>query len=92
MHCCDIARTGQSLPFSLPDEWSPAHVMQRERIDTVPKSNNTQTFADLNKQLKETFNTTETTPANPSNEATEAERKSALATYEEKRLKNYEVC
>jgi hypothetical protein len=95
MHCCDIARTGQILPSCFPDEWSPTNIVQRDRINSSSKSNENQTFANLNQQLKETFNqtaTTENTPANPSAETTEAERKSALATYEEKRLKNYEVC
>jgi hypothetical protein len=76
MHCCDIARTGQILPSCFPDEWSQTNIVQRDRINSSLKSNENQT------------NTTENTPA----ETTEAERKSALATYEEKRLKNYEVC
>ncbi len=92
MHCCDIARTGQILPSSLPDEWSQTNIMPRDRINSLSKSTNNPTFANLNQQLKETFNQTNTTENNPSAETTEAERKSILATYEEKRLKNYEVC
>jgi hypothetical protein len=88
MHCCDIARTGQLLPSSFPDEWSPTNTVQRDRINSLSKSNDIPTYAHLNQQLKETLNSTETTSA----ETTEAERKSIAATYEEKRLKNYEVC
>lgn len=94
MHCCDIARTGQTLPSRLPDEWLLSNQTQPERIDLSAQSNGNQAFANLNQQLKETFNqpnTTENAPANPSAESVEAERKSILATYEEKRLKNYEV-
>ncbi len=95
MHCCDIARIGQTLPPRFPDEWLPTNRIQRERVDSLSKSNGNQTFVNLNQQLKETFNlrnTTETPPENASAEQTEAERKATLATYEEKRLKNYEVC
>ncbi|CAF3513299.1 unnamed protein product [Rotaria sp. Silwood1] len=89
MHCCDIARTGQALPIHFPDEW----LQQHERKDSTTKSNDNRTFASLNQELKETFNlpnTTENTSVNRSNETTEAERKTIMATYEEKRLKNYE--
>jgi hypothetical protein len=95
MHCCDIARTGQTLPSHLPDEWLQANITPRERIDSVTKSNGNQTFANLNQQLKDTFNvpkTTETNTTDVSAEAAEAERKAIIATYEEKRLRNYEVC
>jgi acetylornithine/succinyldiaminopimelate/putrescine aminotransferase len=92
MHCCDIARTGQTLPVSLPNEWLPTNTIQRDRINSSSKSNDIPTYAQLNQQLKETMNTTETTPTNSSAEAAETERKLMLATYEEKRQKNYEVC
>jgi hypothetical protein len=94
MHCCDIARTGQTLPTHLPDEWLHTNIIQRERIDSSSKSNDNPTFANLNQQLKETFNQTkptENTATNPSAEAAEAEQKLAAATYEEKRLRNIEV-
>jgi hypothetical protein len=95
MHCCDIARTGQTLPSYLPDEWSQTNIIQRDRISLSSKSNDNQTFANLNQQLKETFhqtNPTETTPTNSPAETTETDKKSTMPTYEEKRLKNYEVC
>ncbi|CAF0815781.1 unnamed protein product [Rotaria sordida] len=93
MHCCDIARTGQSLPIRFPDEWLHKNIIQQERIDTSSKSNDNRTFASLNQQLKEistSTNTTENTSTNRSNETTEAERKLIMQTYEEKRLRNYE--
>ncbi len=91
MHCCDIARTGQTLPVSLPDEWLPTNTIQRDRINSLPKSNDIPTYANLNQQLKETINQINTTEDNSTAETTEAERKAILATYEEKRKKNYEV-
>ncbi|CAF4343732.1 unnamed protein product [Rotaria sp. Silwood2] len=93
MHCCDIARTGQALPIQFPDEWLQKNIIQHERKDSSSKSNDNRTFASLNQQLKETLiltNTTENTSVNRSNETTEAERKIIMATYEEKRLRNYE--
>ena len=78
MHCCDIARTGHPLPTRFPDEWSQTNPTQRERIDSLSKANDTQTFANLNQQLKDTFsgtNTTENIPVNSSAETTEAEKK-----------------
>lgn len=92
MHCCGIARTGQTLPLTLPDEWLSTNITQRDRINSASKSNTIQTYANLNQQLKETFNQTNPTTETPSAEETEAEKKSALQTYEEKRLRNYEVC
>ncbi|CAF1464097.1 unnamed protein product [Adineta steineri] len=95
MHCCDIVRTGQTLPSRLPDEWLPTNQMQRERIDSSSsaKSNGNPSYAILNQQLKETFNVAkpaENVSATPAAEPTEAERKLAAVTYEEKRIKNYE--
>ncbi|CAF0755063.1 unnamed protein product [Adineta ricciae] len=93
MHCCDIARAGLPLPPQLPEDWLQISSMQRERADTGSKSIENQTYANLNQQLQETMttvNTPEPTPANVSAELEEVERKSALITYEEKRLKNYE--
>ena len=95
MHCCDIARVGQTLPPTLPDEWLHANIMQRERTESLTKVNDNPTFAKLNQQLQETFNlkkTTEDKTADNSAEAAETERKNNMVTYEEKRLKNYEVC
>ena len=83
MHCCDIARTGQTLPGSVPNEWLPTNTMQSDRSS---KSNDIPTYAQLNQQLKETINQTET-----SAEAAEAEKKQTIQTYEEKRQRNYEV-
>jgi phosphate uptake regulator len=95
MHCCDLAHMGQPLPAQLPEEWLQTNTMQRERSDTPPKPAANQTYAHLNQQLQETINAThqaQATPANPPAEPTEAERKLIAASYEEKRLKNYEVC
>lgn len=86
MHCCDIARTGQPLPVSLPDAWLPANPAQEERKNSLSKTNEAPTYADLNQQLKETVQS-----SNSSAETSEAERKLIAATYEEKRLRNYEV-
>ena len=83
MHCCEIARTGQTLPPTLPDEWLSSNIQQpqqRDRIDSSSKSQENANPANLN------------TTENPSAEQTEAEKKSIQATYEEKRLKNIEVC
>lgn len=79
MHCCDIARTGQPLPTQFPDEW----LIKNQQLNERKESDN-RTVANTNQPLKETINLTKTPE-------TEAERKSAMATYEEKRLKNYEV-
>ena len=91
MHCCDLLRAGQTLPTSLPDDWLPGIAPHRERADSLPKGNVNATFAGLNQQLKETVNTTENTTAQAGDEPTEAEQRAAAITYEEKRLKNYEV-
>ena len=90
MHCCDMARAGQTLPMQLPDEWLHAPV---ERTDLASKSDgNATTYAQLNQQLKETIAASDESKGGmPSDEMTEAERKSAQITYEDKRLKNYEV-
>jgi intersectin len=77
MHCCELARAGQALPLQLPEEWLHASV---ERTDPSAKSDGHPT----------TYASDESKGA-PSEEMTEAERKSAMITYEEKRLKNYEV-
>lgn len=90
MHCCDIVRAGQTLPTTLPDDWISS-------TRTPPKSTTPSSFASLNQQLKDTFGTTSTTPPPPITTVTtvgdnnENEQKSAHVTYEEKRLKNYEV-
>ena len=88
MHCCEIVRAGQTLPTTLPDDWL-------SNTRTPPKSTTPSSFASLNQQLKETFGTGSATPppnATPSaGEMSEAEQKAAHVTYEEKRLKNYEV-
>jgi hypothetical protein len=90
MYCCDIIRSGQTLPSRLPDEWLQGTTIQRERTGSVVKSNSNQTFAFLNQELKDTFKT-----INPleslSDETTETERRNSIVTYEEKRQKNYEV-
>lgn len=90
MHCCDMARAGQPLPLQLPDEWLHAPV---ERTEPASKSDGTSTtYAQLNQQLKETITASEESKGNAaSEEMTEAEQKSAQITYEDKRLKNYEV-
>ncbi len=82
MHCCDIVRSGQTLPSRLPDEWLKGTQIQRERIGSIPKANISQAFSSLNQDLKDTFE----------NHSPETERKNSLVTYEEKRQKNYEVC
>ena len=89
MHCCDIARTGQPLPISLPDGWLPTNAVQDERKNSLPKSNETPSYAELNQQLKETIQASNNSSATEPNEP---DRKPTVATYEEKRLKNYEVC
>ena len=89
MHCCDIARAGQPLPVQLPNEW--LHT-QHKRTDSTSKSNDDQIYAKLNQQLKDTFNLKnkmDHTTVKSSSVTPETERK---YTYEEKRLKNYEVC
>lgn len=94
MHCCDLLRAGQTLPATLPDEWLPGSSQPRERIDSLSKGSVNSTFAGLNQQLKETFNapnTTENNATQSASEQTEAEQKAAAVTYEEKRLRNYEV-
>lgn len=87
MHCCDIARAGQSLPSRLPDDWSHTNIMQRERTGSLnkPPPMLSPAFALLNHELQETFKS-----AN-NEEANETERKNSIVTYEEKRQKNYEV-
>lgn len=85
MHCCDIARSGQPLPTTFPDQWLQNAIAQQEQINPLAKRNDTPSFSSLNQQLKEVSNA-----ANES-EAAQNERKIALATYEEKRLRNYEV-
>jgi len=82
MHCCDIVRSGQTLPSRLPDEWGRVIQTQRERTGSLPKPNISQAFASLNQDLKDTFE----------NHSPETERKNSIVTYEEKRQKNYEVC
>lgn len=95
MHCCDIARTGQPLPTSLPDEWTPKNLIQRDQINSTSKTTTTSnlTYANLNQQLKETINQPNSTTSTEksSDEITEAEKKITMQTYEEKRQKNYEV-
>ena len=79
-----MARAGQTLPVQLPEEWLPDPASTSDGTPT--------TYAQLNQQLKETITASDESKAGvPSEEMTEAERKSALITYEEKRLKNYEV-
>ncbi|UJR27176.1 hypothetical protein I4U23_008472 [Adineta vaga] len=96
MHCCDMARNGQTLPSQLPEEWLQISAMQHDRTDISSKSNDNLTYANLNQKLQETINATNTPERIPGNspiqsaESAENERKAALATYEEKRLKNYE--
>ncbi len=80
MHCCDIIRTGQTLPVRLPDEWSKGQ-------QTSAKPNINQPFASLNQDFKAL-----STNENHSPETVEQERKNSIVTYEEKRQKNYEVC
>lgn len=92
MHCCEIARSGQILPMNLPDDWLTNTGVQRERTDSIGKTNTTPTFAALNQQLKDTFGVASSSSnqtANP--EPSEPESKASMMTYEEKRLKNYEV-
>jgi hypothetical protein len=94
MHCCELLRAGQALPATLPDEWLPGNPQLRERTDSLSKGNVNSTFAGLNQQLKDTFNvanTTENNTTQSTSEQTEAELRAAAVTYEEKRLKNYEV-
>lgn len=85
MHCCDIVRSGQTLPSRLPDDWLKGTQIQRDRIGSVSKTNGNQVFANLNQELRDTF-------GNSSPETVELERKNSIVTYEEKRQKNYEVC
>jgi intersectin len=94
MHCCEIVRTCQTLPTSLPDDWLLDSTSRNERTNSVSKTNITPTFGSLNQQLKETFHlpaTGDTGVSQSTDELSEQERKAALVTYEEKRLKNYEV-
>lgn len=86
MFCCDIARTGQPLPVSLPNAWLPTNPAQEERKNSLSKTNEALTYAELNQQLKDTVQS-----SNPPAEPSELEKKLIAATYEEKRLKNYEV-
>ena len=58
---------------------------------TVNDQNNSTSKSNENPTLKDTFIQTNTTE-NPLVETSETERKSMIQTYEEKRLKNYEVC
>ena len=87
MHCCDIARAGQSLPSRLPDDWSHTNIMQRERTASLnkPPAMLSPAFALLNHELQETFKSA------TNEETNETERKNSIVTYEEKRQKNYEV-
>jgi len=48
MHCCELARTGQTLPQTLPDDWLVANVQPT-------------TYADLNQQLQETISAADNT-------------------------------
>lgn len=82
MHCCELARTGQTLPQTLPNEWLVTNVQ-------TTNSNETATYANLNEQLKETINQTNSTD---NSLESDAEKKATAQTYEEKRQKNYEVC
>ena len=94
MHCCDIIRAGQVLPSILPDDWLNLNNNQRERTDSLNKVNAGPTFAALNQQLRENMNANnvvEIGNGSSTSETSDGELKSSLLTYEEKRLKNYEV-
>ena len=90
MHCCDIVRAGQTLPYCLPNEWSRSSTMQHERASSSTKSNMSQTFVNINSEIQDVFKSTNVTD-NHSPETVENERKNSIITYEEKRQKNYEV-
>ena len=88
MHCCDIARSGQSLPSRLPEDWSPSTFSQRERTASLSKPPAfSPAFALLNRDLQETLKFT----SNEESAANEIERKNSIESYEEKRRKNHEV-
>ena len=87
MHCCDVLRAGQVLPVRLPDEWLHGNVMQRERISSVSKPSISPAFAQINQELQDAFKS----PMADELPSGELERKNSLATYEEKRQRNYEV-
>ena len=89
MHCCDIARTGQTLPTRLPDEWLKGSQTLHERTSSISKPNVSQAFASLNQELRDTFKSSNRNE-NDSPEPVELERKNSMVTYEEKRQKNYE--
>ena len=92
MHCCDIIRSGQSLPTRLPDEWikSGGIQSQRDRTGSLVKPMITPAFASLTQELKDTFKTPTINDENHSPEMAEIERKNSVS-YEEKRQMNYEA-
>ena len=90
MHCCEIVRTGQTLPTRLPDEWTKGTQTLRDRTGSLSRTNITPAFASLNQDLKDIMKSSSTNE-NHSPETVENERKNNVITYEERRQKNYEV-
>lgn len=85
MHCCDIIRSGQSLPTRLPDEWLKNGTQTPlGRTNSLAKSTiSPPTFSSLSPVI--------VNDENHSPETGENERKNSIVTYEEKRQMNYEA-
>lgn len=92
MHCCDIVRTGQTLPTRLPDEWTKGTQTLRDRTGSLSRTNITPAFASLNQDLKDVLKSSNNTNENHSPETIENERKNNAISYEDRRKQNYEVC
>lgn len=90
MHCCEIIRTGQTLPTRLPDEWTKGTQTLRDRTSSLSRTNITPAFASLNQDLKDIMKSSNTNE-NHSPETIENDRKNNINTYEDKRQKNYDV-
>jgi len=79
MHCCDIIRSGQSLPTRLPDEW----LRNGTQTPLAKLAISPSTFSSLSPVI--------VNDENHSPETGENERKNSIVTYEEKRQMNYEA-
>lgn len=79
MHCCDIIRSGQSLPTRLPDEW----LRNGTQTPLTKSAISPSTFSSLSPVI--------VNDENHSPETGENERKNSIVTYEEKRQMNYEA-
>lgn len=84
MHCCDIVRSGQTLPTRLPDDWLKNNSQAPlGRANSLAKSTiSPPKFPSLSPMMND---------ENHSPETIENERKNSIVTYEEKRQMNYEA-